>query len=839
MNKYIGTSLVALGLLFSVGFLAPAPAQASSLTSTQVSAILSLLQSFGADQGTISNVSAALGGSAPANTSCLNLSNNLTLGSSGSDVTSLQNYLIQKGDLTGTSATGYYGYLTVGAVGQLQLSLNIVSSSNDSAYGIMGPKTRAAVGCGSTSNGSTVVMPTSTPVPTITSSSLQTYSNSQYGFSFQYPSDFSVVATPISNRAKVTATGQQLWGSTYPAPQVLVEATVDPSTVLTCNSQNLGSLVTLGSLSLILAGVNITPTLGTQTIGGVQFRSASMAADIKGVFASFTIYAALNNGVCYIVAAGLTGPDPATQNQSQSASPVVLPTVAATIAAEENAILQSFNFSTPTVSAQLNTSSVTASIDSNSLTQNTGTFSLTGSAVNSSNVTMFLSAYNYGSVSYNTMQGQIGKDGVYQYSAAVSGGRWSAAVTQALSSGTYYVQVYDTASQTLLTTGTLTVNGQTSTSNTTTTQQSSYPYVAPNLFITPSIGSAPLAVTVYPNATPYAYSNGYSIDYGDGSVVQCGQICQPNTHTYSAAGVYTAKLEGLAGGTSVLATATVTVSAPSSATSVTTPTAIEQISASIDPSSPSLGTVVSGNTGVNIGLEDLQAINGPVAVSQLTLSLNSGSTADVSNVYVYNGSAFLGTAQFSSNNTAVVSLASPLIVSPGTPVKLLIKVDIGNSATSGDFVQVNVSNVQGKGVNSGLPVSASAVGVVAGVRIAGSGASGAVTINSINNPYPNTPFTLSGTLPTSVSGVSVAVVGSNPTPTTVALAYTGSTDWNTVSHLLNAGSGYTGVIGGATAQGNTWSVSIKGLPEGWYAIMVYDLTNKLVATSTVYVTAKG
>jgi Putative peptidoglycan binding domain len=156
-TRWAAGAAVTLSLFAGAGM-----AQASSLTSTQVSAILSLLQSFGADQGTINNVSIALGGSPAPQSSCINLSSNFTLGSSGSDVTTLQNYLINKGELTGTSATGYYGYLTASAVGQLQVSLGIVSSQSDSAYGIMGPKTRAAVGCG----GTTTVSPAQPVQPT-------------------------------------------------------------------------------------------------------------------------------------------------------------------------------------------------------------------------------------------------------------------------------------------------------------------------------------------------------------------------------------------------------------------------------------------------------------------------------------------------------------------------------------------------------------------------------------------------------------------------------------------------------------------------------------------------
>ena len=100
------------------GFATAPAAQAASLSSTQVEAILSLLQSFGADQSVINNVSVALGGSPATNQTCVDLSSNLTLGSTGSDVTNLQNYLTNKSYFSG-AATGYYGYGTAGAVGQL------------------------------------------------------------------------------------------------------------------------------------------------------------------------------------------------------------------------------------------------------------------------------------------------------------------------------------------------------------------------------------------------------------------------------------------------------------------------------------------------------------------------------------------------------------------------------------------------------------------------------------------------------------------------------------------------------------------------------------------------
>ena len=88
----------------------------------------------------------------------------------------LQNYLIKKGYLGADSATGYYGFLTAQAVGKLQVTLGIVSSNTDTAYGLLGPKTRAAIACGATTP-PPPQQPSSQPSATIDQSSLISTSN--------------------------------------------------------------------------------------------------------------------------------------------------------------------------------------------------------------------------------------------------------------------------------------------------------------------------------------------------------------------------------------------------------------------------------------------------------------------------------------------------------------------------------------------------------------------------------------------------------------------------------------------------------------------------------------
>jgi hypothetical protein len=150
-NIYIAAILV-------VALFSAAPVYASSLTSAQVSSVVSLLESFGVDQQTVSNVEAALGSdqvisSMPCNCpmipagstgscecsgttpppACSNeFSYNLGVGTTGSEVTALQQSL-------GVDPTGYYGTLTKAAVTSWQ------STHGIAATGYVGPLTRTAL----------------------------------------------------------------------------------------------------------------------------------------------------------------------------------------------------------------------------------------------------------------------------------------------------------------------------------------------------------------------------------------------------------------------------------------------------------------------------------------------------------------------------------------------------------------------------------------------------------------------------------------------------------------------------------------------------------------------
>ncbi|HEY4517143.1 MAG TPA: peptidoglycan-binding domain-containing protein [Candidatus Paceibacterota bacterium] len=79
---------------------------------------------------------------------CPTLARTLARGARGADVSALQTFLIARGLLASDSATGFFGALTQTAVQKFQASQAIVSSGTPAStgYGLVGKKTRAAIG---------------------------------------------------------------------------------------------------------------------------------------------------------------------------------------------------------------------------------------------------------------------------------------------------------------------------------------------------------------------------------------------------------------------------------------------------------------------------------------------------------------------------------------------------------------------------------------------------------------------------------------------------------------------------------------------------------------------
>jgi peptidoglycan hydrolase-like protein with peptidoglycan-binding domain len=156
MKKYIISAILAFGILVS-----PAFVQAQGLSSSQINAVISLLQSFGVDQSTVNTVEIALGGTSTGN-SCYNFSTDLSIGMSGPAVTALQTALQNDGE--SLAITGSFGDQTASAVtGFQQKYASDLLTPNGLQYGTgyVGASTRAKLNslCG-------------TPTPTPTPSSL-------------------------------------------------------------------------------------------------------------------------------------------------------------------------------------------------------------------------------------------------------------------------------------------------------------------------------------------------------------------------------------------------------------------------------------------------------------------------------------------------------------------------------------------------------------------------------------------------------------------------------------------------------------------------------------------
>jgi peptidoglycan hydrolase-like protein with peptidoglycan-binding domain len=152
MKKYILAAAFSLFLLSS-----PLATHAASLTSSQISAIVSLLQSFGADSATIANVQTSLSGGTSATGGgqafCYKFNTNLTVGSSGADVVALREALSRDGiaPFTTLNDTPVFDENTAGAVVRFQAKYGIRQT------GYVGPITRAKLnelyGCGTPTAG--------------------------------------------------------------------------------------------------------------------------------------------------------------------------------------------------------------------------------------------------------------------------------------------------------------------------------------------------------------------------------------------------------------------------------------------------------------------------------------------------------------------------------------------------------------------------------------------------------------------------------------------------------------------------------------------------------------
>ncbi len=140
----IAAVVAGLGLVAtSFAFAAPAAKAQTTDLQAQITALLAQ----------IATLQAQIGGGASAGAS-VNFSNNLTVGSTGADVSALQKWLISKGHVIAAGATGTFGAQTKAALMAYQASAGI-----SPAAGYFGPITRAKVNAmgGAMTGGDTAV----------------------------------------------------------------------------------------------------------------------------------------------------------------------------------------------------------------------------------------------------------------------------------------------------------------------------------------------------------------------------------------------------------------------------------------------------------------------------------------------------------------------------------------------------------------------------------------------------------------------------------------------------------------------------------------------------------
>jgi len=194
MKKYIISAVLVFGILA-----VPASTLAADLTSSQISAIIGLLQAFGADQATINNVQVALNGGTPTNSTqswCHTFNTNLGVGSKGSEVASLKRILQTEGVLS--SSAGEYGLSydeSTGATYDEPIAAAVVqfqAKYSISQTGYVGPLTRAKLNALCGCNVNAISTPT-TSVTTVNTSNWKTYNATFNGnISIQYPQGFKV-----------------------------------------------------------------------------------------------------------------------------------------------------------------------------------------------------------------------------------------------------------------------------------------------------------------------------------------------------------------------------------------------------------------------------------------------------------------------------------------------------------------------------------------------------------------------------------------------------------------------------------------------------------------------
>jgi uncharacterized protein YjdB len=294
-TRFFGSAVFATALLFGAGALSPQAAQAASLTSDQISAIIGLLQSFGADQSVIANVQTALGGTSSGGGTqpwCHTFNSNLKVGDGDSSPTqegeigALQRVLNAEGFRTGdehsTNFPPYFGEGTASAVVQFQAKYGIRQT------GYVGPITRkklnALYGCSNPVPPSTFsASPTSGGAPL----TVMFYSNDVQGGTVNFGDGTSSAqlecdSVSAANSSVSSACPRTFTPHTYTAPGIYT-ATLQafPQCAVYVGQTDFSncSPVTIGKISKItitVTGGTVQPLTVVSPNGGEQWKRGTV-----------------------------------------------------------------------------------------------------------------------------------------------------------------------------------------------------------------------------------------------------------------------------------------------------------------------------------------------------------------------------------------------------------------------------------------------------------------------------------------------------------------------------------------------------------------------------------
>ena len=147
------------------------------------------------------------------------------------------------------------------------------------------------------------------------------------------------------------------------------------------------------------------------------------------------------------------------------------------------------------------------------------------------------------------------------------------------------------------------------------------------------------------------------------------------------------------------------------------------LAASGDSSAPAFGLIAAGTTGWTANAVRFTATNEDISLQYVSLTLTAGAAADLTNVYIYDGSNLLGQGIFAgASATTVITLNTPVTIPANSYKVLTIKADANtidaNSAATRDgalekinwLSYVSAGYTRGIGLASATTINAAGTG---------------------------------------------------------------------------------------------------------------------------------